>query len=236
MQLNIVNYDKYPIIDQILYENESYINNIKKIYIYNPIIENAMHSFWYYIDKCKLISKKNTTLSIALPNNDKLINSIKSLDKKINDLLNENNECNIDNSIIIRTNSPTYMKINIDSNTVFFSSNNEIIESKLLENGCNLSILIELEYVLEIKNKDKKTLNKYWRIIQARKISTLNIKIPLFDKLTELTNKSIQQPIPPPIPPVQQQVQQPTKQTLHKFVPSVDELRDKLKNMKKKEI
>jgi hypothetical protein len=247
MKLNIVNYNNYPIINKILYDNELYINNITKIFIYNPMVENAMHTFWYYIDKCKLTLKRDNSINIALPNNDKLIKNINSLDEKINELLNKNFDTNSDSSLFIKENSPIQMKLYIDANTNIFSSDNSVLELKSLENGTNLSVIIELAYILHIKTKDTFAINKYWKVIQAKKIENLNIKISLFEQIIYPSSPKIQEhrvipppprllpPPPPPPPPSTRFLAPPAIDSPIKtsFVPSVNELMDKLKSLKK---
>lgn len=220
MKLNLVNYEKYQQVDKILYDDEIYANNIRKIYIYNPYVENAMHTFWYYIDKCKLINKNNISITIALPNNEKLIKSLISLDKHINNILCISDD---NSSLIIKENSPTQMKLHIDSQTSFFSQDDTLSDLKLIENNSNLIIIVELAYIL-YKSKDNVT--KFWRIIQAKKINNLNTKISLFNKQNILPVPKIT-PATPSLPPPP-----PNKEKI-KFVPSVNELMDKLNNLKK---
>ena len=76
-------------INKILY-NKSQSANIfsKSINIYNPEADEPLQKFWFHIEKSKLLKKFRDKIQIVIFNKDEnLINCIRSLDDKINNVV-----------------------------------------------------------------------------------------------------------------------------------------------------
>ena len=86
----VVDYNKSTKINNIEYSAIESINTFtKRIKFYNPEVSEPLHKFWYMVGNAKIIKKNQNILSIALSSTDtKLIESIKNLDEKVNNIGN----------------------------------------------------------------------------------------------------------------------------------------------------
>ena len=213
----------YTIAKKIMYSKDEYLNGFKFIF-YNPNVEKPMTLYTYYINNCKLLIKKDTNLLIALPNNDKLISSIDELDKKISEKI----KLNVPSSILKNDDQPIKMLLNYDTKSLFFSTSNIQINPKSILTDIYISVIIELTHVIQIGN----TINKYWRIKQAKQEIAQKIKINDILLKQQTSPSPPLSPPPPPQPPQPPQPPPPPQQS-QTFIPSVKELNDKINKLNK---
>ena len=182
-------------VDKICYDTVSYPNGTKKIFVFNPYVTDPMHNFWYKIDRCKLLTKSSNSVRIALPNNQKLIDSIDSLDKKIDTVFDS-----IPYPSMNRKDSmPVFMNLNIDSSAFVFSDTDQKINLIDVPNGSYVSVAMELEHVLYAPKK----CVKVWRGLQIKSHKSYSFDQSIFkkDQKPTLVVKSVSTVPPPPPPP-----------------------------------
>lgn len=194
--------DELIIKNDILYENIRYeIENVNyfgnKIIPYNVQSKIPMHKFWVYIDKSRVT--KNTCkngfkyLTIALSINNDGIQFVKQIEKKINEKIQNDREsshvCFSKLNDDVDIGIPTF-ELCIDKNTIMFN-----IDDVIFENSWNIQIGNELSLICELDNiyQSNNCLKSNWRIVQLKKIQSVNLKTSLFPKTQQvqsvLTNK-----------------------------------------------
>lgn len=181
----LVNYNVNTQINNIEYGNIEYVNSFtQKIKFYNPNVNEPLHKFWYFIPNAKITNKSYNSIIIALCSNDKnLIESIKNLDTKTDDIINKSikiknkPKSNIKSSIIISGNYPPLFEIDVDNDCICYNSTGEEIKHTILENGSKLLLYIEFDAII-IKNC---TYSRRWKVLQMKENQHFNTKINFFD-------------------------------------------------------
>lgn len=183
-------------IDDVRYETININCFDTKIIPYNVKSRVPLHKFWVYIDKCKIINKfflnDCDNISIALSLNNDAIPVIKKIEKKVNTkIINDEVTHFITISKLhdIGSGVPTFDVI-LDGNVNMFDENDSKINSQITI-GTELSVICELDHFI----LSHSYLKSYWRIIQLKKIKSINLTQPLFPKILQ----SIVQPVVQPI-------------------------------------
>jgi len=177
----------------------------KKLKFYNPEIEiEPLQKFWYNINNSKIIKKNANNIEIVLSqNNEKIIKSINTLDKLVNDIVKEKNISCINNkSIIDKKNYPSIMLLYFDEFTKFYNNDNNEINYHELKIDTKINIFIEFDCVTINNNK----CNKKWRILQLKENKTFNNNFNFFNS-NSITMSIISNIPPAPILPVYNQNQ-----------------------------
>lgn len=198
----IVNYQNNPKINNIDYGKMETINSFtKKMHFYNPDVMEPLHKFWYYIQNAKIVKKTPHNMTIALSNNDiSLIESIKSLDQKTNNILTDilKNRDTLCDSIKFTKNYPPTMTIDIDDESIFFNSTNDNISYKKINANSKIQLYIKFDCVII-------TSSEYffkWKILQMKEIKNIDFTTKFFHNNQNLhhISKSPQVPDVPQVP------------------------------------
>lgn len=199
-----VDYNKSQEI-KIEYSEIEYIGNLfkktSKIQFYNPLVNEPLTKFIYYVKNAKVINTNKNKITIVLNRNEcNFILSIKNLDNATNQILNENN---FDStfSIIEQKSYPPKMDIYIDNTSCIYDKNN--IKIPYIEQYKSVMLYIEFDYVII-----SETTIKRWRLLQMKEIEPIiNLTTNMFDEPTQPIIQNIQllqqpiiQNIPPPPP------------------------------------
>ena len=199
----LFDYTKDTKIEKIEFSDIDNVNPFtKKIKFYNPLVSEPLHKFWFYISNAKNI-KKNTiqnTITIVLSSNESnLISSIKHLDKKTNEIIQQKKmTANIKNSITTYTNHPPTFVIYIDSDSKCFDSKNNPIEFsqiKLNDSNVKLHLYIEFDSIIFSSSSSYRK----WRVIQLKEYESINLSVSLFDSILPSLNFTTSN-VPPNIP------------------------------------
>jgi len=175
----IVDYTKEGKINNIEYSNIEYVNNFtKRIKFYNPMVNEPLHKFWYYIPNAKIIKKGPNNISIVTSSSEKqLIESLNSLDETTNKIIrNIKGDYTIEPSIILNSNYPPMMNLIIDSESIIYNHNNEVSDITLIKPNSKIMTYIELDCVI----LGSKEAFKKWRIIQMKEIKPMELGFNLF--------------------------------------------------------
>src|SRR5579872_3636406 len=144
----IVDYDKTPQIELIENSDIEAVNPfVHKIKFYNPKINEPLHKFWYFVPNAKLTKKSKGIINIVLASSDtKLVESIKSLDSKVDKTLRSINIKNIPTSSIKeRENYPPSLELCVNDDTVCYDQHNNVVNYMKLQCGTKILLYIEFE-------------------------------------------------------------------------------------------
>lgn len=173
-------------------------SSIEEMEIYNPNVAEPMHKFWYIIDNAKLDRKLNrgAQAKIVLPSSNKqLIESIKNLDTKLNELIKaiikqcerESYENNKMNSLIeIKDYYPPNMILSVVPSTYVTNSRGESLDLMRIKNGSNIKLIVELDRVIF----RRKEIQKIWKIKQIKKINKPTLFGDIFSQLESDVDRS----------------------------------------------
>ena len=162
----------------------------QKINFYNPMIPEPLHKFWYYINTAKLLRKDKGMMIITLSSTDiNLIESLKNLDAKTDEILKNISSNNISGNNIIPTiklsdTFPPIIEIHVDSVSKCYNQENKICTYMEIMNGAKIQLYIEFDCVMIEANK----CEKKWRVIQMKEHKPIDLTTNMFD------NIPIQQP------------------------------------------
>jgi hypothetical protein len=174
------NYNKDNDIN-ILYDiNHSYNVFTDIINIYDPNAEEPMHKFWLLIDKGKVIRKMNNYIYVTISNKErKFIDFLKLLDKKIDSIVKKlyPSTTSFRESLNIKKNVPTIIKLNLDESSFIFDINNNKTDIVSINDNSNISACIELSSVV-IRNR---TCYKNWNVLQIKKRKSIDLTKSIFD-------------------------------------------------------
>ncbi|VBB17874.1 hypothetical protein YASMINEVIRUS_337 [Yasminevirus sp. GU-2018] len=189
----LVDYNRSTTIDNIERSPLEQVNSFtRRIKFYNPAVNEPLHKFWYYINNAKLIKKTQGKISVVLSSTDtKLVESVKSLDDKINNVIKMlNGKASPDPSIVENPGFPTTMELYIDNSTTCFDQDNNPINFMRIKNGSKILLYIELDSVTISMSKAL----KLWRVLQMKEIQSIDMSVNLF-------STPINVPMGPPMPP-----------------------------------
>ena len=202
---------------QVEHSEIEYVNNLFKrtfkIHFYNPLINEPLIKFVYYIKNAKVVKTDNNKITIVLNSNDvNLISSIKKLDDITNQILNEK-QFGSAYSIIEQPLYPPKMDIYIDTISSIYDINNKKISR--IEHHKTVMLYIEFDYVIINDISVKR-----WRLLQMKETEPLiNLSANMFD---EPPKQNIQHPPPPPPPPPPPQFIQPNVQHIAYIPPKIN--------------
>jgi hypothetical protein len=178
----IVDYDNNQDIKNIEISNIDNVNPFtKKIYFYNPLVNEPLHKFWFCIKNAKILSTSKNRLDIVIASSEeKLVASLKSLDSIVIDSLKRFNiEDKISPSIITSDIYPPRMDLILDSNSIVYNHSSEVCSSlKLLKKNLKFTAFIEFDSI----NITKSKISKTWRVVQLKEEAPIDLTISLFAK------------------------------------------------------
>lgn len=225
--VSLINIIKYNI------KKSNYFTNI--IIPINTSSKIPLHKYWILIDKCKIVGMDNNIILTALSLNSSCIKLINEIENKTTKKLSDDfcmeiilvSKLNDDGNFI-----PIF-ELLIDENTVMFNNNNKC------QLGEEYSIIAELTYSIMTHEK----ITFIWRVVQMKKIVSINITESLFDKLENDSKPIIRIPPPPP-PPLypkvnfseincQEKIEKQQPPSTSGFVPSIADLSKALNKLKK---
>ena len=179
----VVNYDKTTKINNIDYSNVETINTFtQKMMFYNPCILEPLHKFWYFMPNAKLIKKTSNILTIALSHMDiQLLESIKNLDAKTDEVINKiNKSISLSSSSInISKNYPPVIDVCVNLESKCYDQYNNPIMYINIKNNSNIQLYVEFDYIaFRINRCDRK-----WRVVQLKVINSIDLCVNMFDKM-----------------------------------------------------
>ena len=196
-----------------------YVNNLfkrtLKIHFYNPLINEPLIKFVYFIKNAKVVKTDNNKITIVLNSNDiNLISSIKKLDDITNQILNEKH-FNSAYSIIEQPLYPPKMEIYIDTVSSIYDIDNKKISR--IEHHKTVMLYVEFDYVIINDISVKR-----WRLLQMKETeSIINLSANMFDEPPKQNIPQPPQPPPPPPPPPPQFIQ-PNAQHIAYIPPKIN--------------
>ena len=194
----IVDYNKSPQIESVEKSGLESVNSfVRKIKFYNPKINEPLHKFWYFIPNAKLTKKMKGSVSIVLSSSDtKLVESIKSLDSKVDNLLKSiNSKYSPEPSIKECSDYPPVLELCVDTDSVCYDKDNNAINYTKISNGAKVLLYIEFESVI-IGTKCQRN----WRIMQMKETVSIDLSTNLFTQPVIPPGYSYQQlPMQPPM-------------------------------------
>ena len=174
----IVDYNRSPQIDQIEMSDAEPINSFShKIEFYNSKINVPQHKFWYYIPNAKMIKKGKGIVDIILSMSDtKLVDSIKSLDDKVDQMMHSIiPDCTLIPSMKKHNNYPA-LEVRIDVKSVCYDKENRKTNYMNIMNKSEVLLYIEFDSVL-LKSTE---YSRIWNVIQMKETVSIDRSINLF--------------------------------------------------------
>jgi hypothetical protein len=178
----VVDYIKNPLVTAVQHSPVEVISMLtKRIRFFNPSVDEPLHKFWYFIPKAKITERTSGNITIVLSNNDtKLIESITSLDDKIDAIIKGiNPRALTEKSLKISQNYPPMTDLYINSDSKCYDTENKSIKITDIKINAKVQIYIELDYASITTRKAEKK----WKILQLKTHSMLDLNSSnLFDK------------------------------------------------------
>lgn len=174
----IVDYNKTPQIECVEKSNLESVNAfVRKIEFYNPKINEPLHKFWYFIPNAKLTKKAKGSINIVLSSSEtKLIESIKSLDTKVDNILKTiNPRYSTEPSIKEQQDYPPSFELCIDNDCMCYDQDNNTINYMKIVNGAKVLLYIEFESVT-IGSK----CTRNWKVMQIKETKSIDLSTNLF--------------------------------------------------------
>jgi hypothetical protein len=173
-------------------ENKHPINNsgiAQKINFYNPMIPEPLHKFWYYISTAKLLRKDKGMMIITLSSTDiNLIESLKNLDAKTDEILKKIGGNNIIPTIKISDTFPPIIEIHVDSSSKCYNQENKLCTYMEIMNGAKIQLYIEFDCVMIEANK----CERKWRVMQMKEHKPIDLNTNMFDSIPLIQTPQIQ--------------------------------------------
>jgi hypothetical protein len=174
-----VNYDdtqEIPNIEHDIIESVGIMFSKKiKMQFYNPLINEPLVKYTYFIKNAKIIKHYNNKIHIVISSSDKkLITSIKNLDIITNTILQEYGY-KPSFSTIERKFYPLEMEIIIDNKSIIYDKNNN--KQTCIEEYKTVMLYIEFDYAI-INNI---TSTKRWTLLQMKETEPIvNLSVNMF--------------------------------------------------------
>ena len=175
----LVNYDSSPEIKNVEVSNIDMANPfVKKIYFYNPLINEPLHKFWFCIKNAKILNVHANRIEIVIASSEeKLVTALKSLDAIVAESLKKLNIERALPSIITSANYPPRMELNLTSNSVIYDRNSKNGDITLLKKNLKFTAFIEF-YSISIANSK---VSRTWRVVQLKEEAPMDLTMSLFD-------------------------------------------------------